>query len=99
MRGGGACISKQHVRVENEPAPTEPAMPVEEAGTPVAEAPGAEDVDESSPLNVVNVVRPSWGGQLFVRTEGKTRVLHNVASHYSVPLCLIPVYLSAPLFL
>ena len=42
LRGGGACISKKHVRVENEPAPTEPATPVAEAGTPVAEAPGRE---------------------------------------------------------
>ena len=42
LRGGGACVSKKHVRVENEPAPTEPATPVAEAGTPVAEAPGRE---------------------------------------------------------
>ena len=42
LRGGGACISKKHVRVENEPAPTEPATPVAEAETSVAEAPGRE---------------------------------------------------------
>ena len=48
-----------------------------------AKEPSTPANDGSSPHNVE---RTSWRGQLFVRIEGKTRVLHNVASHYSVPL-------------